>query len=358
MLFQVGPGVPGIQPREASDRLIIFQSRFDNLYRTFITCGAGEELFGLPVTDHPRIHQLRRELSLLRKLYSLYNTVLNKTAVYQEILWPEVKIDAISAELQDLQNQCLKLPKALREYQAYEDLRQKLADFNEIMPLLELMTNPSMKSRHWQRLTEVTKHPFNVEAEGFALRNILEAPLLQYKEDVEDICISAIKERDIENKLQAIRTEWSSHDFQFVTFKNRGELLLRGDHTMELISYMEDSLMVLGSLLSNRYNGPFRKDIQNLISRISNSNEIVEQWLALQNLWIYLEAVFIGGDIARQLPAEAKRFANVDKSWQRIMQRAHEVTNVINCCIGDDLLTQLLPHCMEQLEICQKSLTG
>lgn len=350
--------VRGIPPREASDRLIIFQNRFDNLYRSYITYSAGEQLFGLPITEHTRLDDIRKQLNLLQKLYLLYNSVLNKTAGYYDIPWSDVKIDVISQELQDFENRCLKLPKALREYPAYDDLRQTLANFDQIIPLLELMTNPAMRERHWKRLATLTGRSFNVDDSEFTLRNILEAPLLKHYDDVEDICISAIKEQDIERKLINLKSEWSAQEFEFVQFKHRGELLLRGDHTLELISLMEDSLMALASLLSNRYNAPFRKDIQNFISRLSNSNEIIEQWLAVQNLWIYLEAVFIGGDIARQLPQEAKRFANVDKSWCRIMQRAHETTHVLTCCIGDEMLSHLLPHLMEQLELCQKSLTG
>ena len=57
------------------------------------------------------------------------------------------------------------------------------------------MTNKAMKSRHWVRLTEITGHVFQVEQESFRLRQVVQAPLLQFKEDVEDVCISALKEK-------------------------------------------------------------------------------------------------------------------------------------------------------------------
>eukprot|EP00043_Microstomoeca_roanoka_P013217 m.129292 g.129292 ORF g.129292 m.129292 type:complete len:4796 (-) comp15694_c0_seq1:72-14459(-) len=354
----VGPMVEGITPSEASDRLAIFQVRFDDVWRRFVTYSGGEELFGLPQSDYPDVHRIKKELGLLQKLYGLYNDVLKTIGGYYDILWANVDIEKINSELLDFGNRCRKLPKALKEWQAFHELRKRIDDFNETCPLLEAMSNPAMLSRHWQRIADVTGHHFDVESETFQLRNIMEADLLKSKEEIEDICIAAVKEQDIEAKLKAVVAEWSAHEISFMPFKNRGELLVNGAEISELMTLMEDSLMVLSSLMSNRYNAPYKADIQKWVRNLSDTSEIVEKWLIVQNLWVYLEAVFVGGDIAKQLPKEAKRFSNIDKSWQKIMTRAHENTNLIQCCTGDETMSNLLPHLHEQLELCQKSLVG
>lgn len=80
---------------------------------------------------------------------------------------------------------CRKLPKGLKDWQAFLDLKKRIDDFSESCPLLEMMTNKAMKQRHWDRISELTGTPFDVESDSFCLRNIMEAPLLKNKDDIE-----------------------------------------------------------------------------------------------------------------------------------------------------------------------------
>ena len=47
-------------------------------------------------------------------------------------------------------------------------------------------------------------------------------------------------------------------------------------------------------------------------------SEIIDEWLLVQRKWLYLEGIFIGGDIRSQLPEEAKKFDDIDKAYRRV----------------------------------------
>ena len=83
---------------------IFMKTQFDDLWHKYETYSGGEQLFGLEVTQYPHLSRIRKELSLLQKLYGLYNQVNECVDGYYDIPWVEVNIEKINAELQEFQN--------------------------------------------------------------------------------------------------------------------------------------------------------------------------------------------------------------------------------------------------------------
>lgn len=77
--------------------------------------------------------------------------------------------------------------------------------------------------------------------------------------------------------------------------------------------------MTLSSINAQRHVLPFKKRVEELIRVFSETSEILDLWIKVQKLWTNLEPVFTGGDIAKQMPIQAKAFAAIDKTWIKCM---------------------------------------
>ncbi|KAL4452763.1 hypothetical protein ABPG75_008425, partial [Micractinium tetrahymenae] len=355
-----GPTVPGLSPMDAADRLRKFQQLFDVRKRKWDSFSSGEELFGLPVTQYPELERTEEEITMLDKLYSLYVSVITTIRGWGDYLWVDVveNIDAMGSQANEFQVQAKKLPKALRDWAAYKDCRRTIDDFLALLPLFQALTHKSIRERHWKELQAITGRELNLAEDVFKLQHLLDANLLARRDDVEDLCNAAVKEEAIETKLRGVAEQWAQEVFTFADHKQRGPVVLKPSETSELLERLEDSLMTLGSMATNRYASPFRAEVQGWISKLSTVSETLEQWLMVQSMWQYMEAVFSGGDIVKQLPQEAKRFQNIDKNFMKVVQHAADTLNVVDTCVSTELLRSMLPHLLEQLELTQKSLSA
>lgn len=250
-----GPTVPGLDPIDAADRLKKFSQMFEVRKRKWNNYTSGEELFGLAITQYPELEKTEKEIQMLEKLYGLYVNVVTTINGYADILWVDVtqSIDAMTETVTGFSNQCKKLPKSLRDWQAYRDCKKKIDDFVELLPLITSLSSKAMRPRHWSQLQSITGKQFDLREDAFKLGHLLEADLLGKAEDVEDLCNGALKEEQIEQRLAQTADDWSELVFSFGQYKARGTVILEGGSTSEIVEKLEDSQMQLGSMATNRY---------------------------------------------------------------------------------------------------------
>ena len=77
-------------------------------------------------------------------------------------------------------------------------------------------------------------------------------------------------------------------------------------------------LIQLHTMLSMKHITPIKEAVQSQLSKLSDTADTLELQIRVQTLWMIPESVFIGGNIAKQMLLEAKKFAQVNvqsRNW-------------------------------------------
>lgn len=250
---------------------------------------------------------------------------------------------------------CKKLPARLKEYLANRTLRAQIEDFQTVLPLILEFTKESIRDRHWEEVMTITKSKFDYSGPDFRLQSLLDIDLLSKRDEIEEVTDGADKQLKIEKNLEEMEERWTTASFVFKEWKGRNIQILQG--TAAIMEELEEAQMTLQGMLTMRHVTPFRERAADLLKKLSETSDTLERWMKVQMLWCSLESVFTGGDIAKQMPMEAKKFAKIDKDWAKIMSKAYESQICTEACANEILRTSLPPMYAE-LEKCQKSLDG
>eukprot|EP00596_Hydrurales_sp_CCMP1899_P003886 CAMPEP_0119049504 /NCGR_PEP_ID=MMETSP1177-20130426/64964_1 /TAXON_ID=2985 /ORGANISM="Ochromonas sp, Strain CCMP1899" /LENGTH=452 /DNA_ID=CAMNT_0007026809 /DNA_START=96 /DNA_END=1450 /DNA_ORIENTATION=- len=320
----------------------------------------GEELFAIRPTPFHEVTKTRKEINLIDQLYSLWADVDGSFTTWAAILWSEMgdQVTTISDSVNGYDARCKKLPKKLREWPAYGEINSKVIDLQTLIPLLSELSKASIKVRHWEEintLLSATSTALPYLEDSFTFMDIMHSGIIHIKEEVEEICEGADKQLLIEKKMYDLKESWALASFEFSMWKNRDVPVLKAFGVV--IEELEEAQLQIQTLLSIRHVAPFRSDVQRFLTQLSDTSDTLEMWVKVQMLWTSLESVFLGGDIAKQMPFEAKKFVKINKDWEKLMGRANETKLVVACC-SNEVLCTTLPVLYSELEKCQKSLEG
>ena len=356
-----GPMVRGITPKEASDRLKRFENEYELKKAFYDINKRGEDLFGLQNQKYPALEKTNDQIKNLNKLYALYNQVNDTTSQWEDEAWSEIQPEQIKDwedQVQKYSDLCVRLPRPLREWQAYKDLKTKIENYKNVLPFIKELKEPMIKDRHWEQIIDITQKSLNyLQPDNFYFKEIIDANLIEFLDDIEDIIDSAKKQDKIEKTKNEIKFDWNKKEFMFKEWGVKRKVnILSGGCIEEIQEKLEEDIGILSGLGAMRRIGPFKEEVANLQELLSDIQTTLELWVKVQIMWTSLERVFTEGDISSILKTEAKKFAKIDKAWVKtIMEKASEQKLVKICC-QNEIIKSILPNLQDELEACQKQL--
>ncbi|XP_015836813.2 dynein axonemal heavy chain 10 [Tribolium castaneum] len=351
-----GPGAVG----EDLDKGLILMEEYAKLFieteERRIELINAEMLFDIPLADYSDYLRVKSDYESMGIIYKFYKTQKHAREVWGRTLWANLDPQALSDGIDSFIKDYRKIPRTIRALPVGQTLDLKMKQFKNVIPLMVALKNEALRERHWQELMQKTGIEFDMSPDRFTLDNMFAMELHRYQDIAEEIINHAIKELSIEKGVKQIAETWTNLNFilhkHMKGHEDRGYVV---GSTEEIMQVLEDNSMNLQSMAGSQFVGPFLIQVQKLEKSLANIGEVIDEWLSVQRKWLYLEGIFVGGDIRAQLPEEAKKFDDIDKAFRRIMLDTAKKPNVMECCNAPGRLDEFLGLGLG-LDKCQKSL--
>ncbi|KAJ3325086.1 Dynein heavy chain 2, axonemal, partial [Blyttiomyces sp. JEL0837] len=283
-------------------------------YRQVLTAATEQEtnlkkglaVFKLEQAPNKEIGQISNELDLLQQIWQLsqeWSTVWEGWR-----LKPFLGLDATEMEdsIQKFLKRIQKMGKEMKDWDVYNNLKEKISQCRRTIPILQDLKNPAMRERHWSQIMDEVGKTFDPKSDDFTLEKILELGLDQSTEPIFEL--------------------------------------------------LEDNQVTLSAMKASKFFVAFEAQVDKWERTLSQVMEVVEMLLQVQRQWMYLENIFVGTeDIRKQLPKESSIFDGVNTNYKSIMAKMVADKNVRRATHQEGLL-EMLTEMNGKLEKIQKSL--
>ncbi|KAF3422790.1 hypothetical protein E2986_04661 [Frieseomelitta varia] len=324
-----------------------------------------EELFGWELSQYPLRKTTADKLVPYKRLYDTTCEFLTNYDTWMNSMIGSYEPEAIETATAVAYRTIYKLEKSIQEPKAkrlVETIRTKIEEFKEHMPVIATLGNPSLKSRHWEQISEIVGFPIKVDESMTLAKDvklytlqILDYGLADYVTKFEAISEAATKEGNLERALARMHLDWTEIAFVVNPYRDTGTYVIASIDDIQLL--LDDHLIKTQTMKNSLYIKPFEKETLDWESKLLLLQSIIDHWLQVQAIWMYLEPIFSSPDIQQQMPEEGRRFSAVDKIWREIMSSVAADPRVMSVVEIDKMLERL-KKCINLLDLVQKGLTA
>ncbi|XP_054751474.2 dynein axonemal heavy chain 6-like isoform X1 [Lytechinus pictus] len=308
----------------------------NDLQKQAFTFKSYQKNFKVEVTKYEELEETHAELKLKQLLWDSLDEWDVMTTQWTEAEFNELDPEDLSTNVAKYGKSVHQLEKGLPPNHVVPKLKEKVEIMREKLPVIVNLRNPSLGKRHWEKVETILNHKFTTE-EPLTLGLLTKLNAFNFTEEIEEVSGQASSEAALESLLKKVEDSWKTTEFVVLPHRDTKDVFILGG-TDDIQVLLDDSQVNISTIASSRHVGPIKPRVDEWVRNLALFNETLEEWMNCQRNWLYLESIFSAPDIQRQLPAEAKMFMQVDKSWKEIMRKVNRLPLAIRAATQPGLL--------------------
>ncbi|XP_035385934.1 dynein heavy chain 6, axonemal [Electrophorus electricus] len=291
--------------------------------------------FKVEVTKYESLEELSAEVKLKHLLWDSLEEWHQLQSKWTQSKVDELELEVLGALVNKYGKCVSQLEKGLPPNNVVPCLKTAVESMREKLPVIIDLRNPCLKARHWETMEKVVGAKLLEQPLTFS--NLQELNVFSFSAEIQEVSGQATGEAALETVLKKVEDSWKTTEFVVLPHRDSKDMFILGG-TDDVQVLLDDSSINVATVASSRYVGPIKPRVDEWQKQLALFGQTLDEWLTCQRNWLYLESIFSAPDIQRQLPAEAKMFLQVDKSWKEIMRKVNRMPNALRASTQPGLL--------------------
>ncbi|KAJ1460012.1 dynein heavy chain and region D6 of dynein motor-domain-containing protein [Pelagophyceae sp. CCMP2097] len=302
-----------------------------------------EMLFGRELTDYDHLKKIKKAFEPYYQLWNASSKWLEASEAWHQGNFVQLDAEALESDVMDF---ATSIQKALKHFEksgmapqagVAAEMKRQIAAFKPCVPVVVALRNRGMRQRHWLEIGEALGVS-NLNND-ITLAALLEMDPLKHQALILKVSEAAAKEYNIEVELDKMLEDWSTLELHVVPYRDTGTGVLKG--VDDITAILDEHVTMTQAMQFSAFKQPFESRIETWNHKLYVISEVLEAWLQVQRNWMYLQPIFESPDINKQLPAEGRKFASVDKTWKQTISSSKQNPLVMDFCDSQRLLERM-----------------
>lgn len=196
--------------------------------------------------------------------------------------------------------------------------------FKKDFEMVRYFCNEGLSQRHWHEINKcLQSNGIDVKLESggtYYISTLRDLNLTAIQNEIAEISSTATKEWENEKFLLSVENEYENKCLELIEYKHSTEMyIMTSKFSEDTILTIDSHLHRIKLMVTSPYAVVFKIKIEELQKLLNNNKSILELWIKLQSLWIYLEPIFNTDDVVKSLPQESMKFKEVQIGFRGLV---------------------------------------